>query len=171
MKNPLVSLVRALAVRRNSSKVKTAFVPLGKLHSASVIIDADQSDSQNCADFVTAFFSKCGISLSLYALSLAKEPVQIKGATLLSSKDISVFGLPRKGRRHPQVKLDTDLFINLTAGASFAADYSAICSSAKMKVGRRNPGRSVYDLLILNSENYTQSEVFKQMSSIMLRIK
>ena len=40
-----------------------------------------------------------------------------------------------------------------------------------MKVGRRNPGRSVYDLLILNSENYTQSEVFKEMSSIMLRIK
>ena len=75
MKNLPVSLVRAVAVRRNSSKVKTAFVPLGKLHSASVIIDADQSDSQNCADFVTAFFSKCGISLSLYALSLAKEPV------------------------------------------------------------------------------------------------
>ena len=90
---------------------------------------------------------------------------------MLSSKDISIFGLPRRGRRHPQVKLDTDLFINLTSGDTFAADYSAICSSAKMKVGRRNPGRSVYDLLILNSENYTQSEVFKQMSSIMLRIK
>ena len=73
----------------------------------SVIVDADQSDSQNCADFVRAFFSKCGIALSLYALSLAKEPVQIKGATLLSSKDISVFGLPRKGCKHPQVKLDT----------------------------------------------------------------
>lgn len=171
MKNPVVSVVRAIAVRRNSSKVKTAFVPLGKLHSVCAIVDADQPDSQNCADFVAAFFSKCGISLSLYAISLAKEPVSINGATMITSRDISVFGLPRKGRRHPQVNPATDLFINLTAGTVFAADYCAICSSAKMKVGRLNPRKGVYDLLILNSESFTQSEVFKQMSSIMLRIK
>lgn len=90
---------------------------------------------------------------------------------MITSRDISIFGLPRKGRRHPQVNPATDLFINLTAGTVFAADYCAICSSAKMKVGRLNPRKGVYDLLILNSESFTQSEVFKQMSSIMLRIK
>ena len=171
MKNPLVSAVRALAVRRNASKSKTAFVPLAKLHSVCVIVDADHPDSQNCADFVTAFFSKCGIALSLYAITLAKEPVSIKGATMITSRDISIFGLPRKGRKHPQVNLSTDLFINLTAGTVFAADYCAIWSAARIKVGRVNPRRGTYDLLILNSEIYTQSEVFKEMSSIMLRIR
>lgn len=171
MKNPFVETARFFSIRRYRSKAHTGFISLQKVNCAVVLIDADEQDAQNCADFVNAFFARCNIKVNVFAFTAAKPPVSIKGATMLARKDLKWFGRPKISSKHPSVDVGEDLLVNLVGSGLWGADWVASSSSAKMKVGRVQPRKDIYDLLILNSEGFTQSEVFKQVGGILIKVK
>lgn len=171
MKNPFVEAARFVSIRRFRSKTHTGFISLQKMKGVAVLIDADEQDAQNCADFVNAFFEKCNIKVSVFAFTASRLPVAVKGATTLTKKDLKWFGRPKISSKHPSVNVHEDLLINLVGSGLWAADWTAFASGAKMKVGRIQPGKDIYDLLILNSEGFSQSEVFKQVGGILIKVK
>lgn len=171
MKNPFVEAARFVSVCRFKSKAQTGFISLQKVKRAVVLVEADAPDAQNCTDFVNAFFGKCNIKVDVFAFTVSKVPADLKGAVVLGRKDLKWFGRPKISPKHPAVNVQEDLLVNLVGSGIWAADWTAIASGAKMKVGRIQPRKNLYDLQILNSEGFSQSEVFKQVGGILINVR
>lgn len=168
--NFFVRAARFLSVRLHASKVPTGFVPLSKVKVASVFVDADEPGVHELVDSVGKYFSSKGIRACIFAVSSSRHPEQIKGASVLGRRDVNWFGKPRRGRKHPQVAVGEDLFVNLIGRYVFTAEYCAAVSKATFKVARSYSSKGVYNLLV-TSEGFDQNSVFTQMTGLLDTVK
>lgn len=135
MKNPLIILLRRLALRSGASKVPTCIMPLDSVRSATVLVYPGAEDSEETAAAVKAFFDPRGISVTVICPS--------KG-------DINWLGFLKGRVRGAKVKpRHEDLFISLSDSPEyFAAEYEARCSTALFKVGRFQLEGDIFDLVV-----------------------
>ncbi len=168
----LVKIRRSLSIALHRSKVKHQMCPISKCAKVTVFIDAAEGSAQQCADDIHAFFSKYKVGLKIFAVNAEKKSVlpATEGATMLLRKDLKWFGRPKRTRRHPAVDGQEDLFINLCPQDNFTAYYCAICSKAHFKVGRQSHRKGLYDIEVSNTEDYSQKQIFAQISKILASI-
>ncbi len=172
MANFLVKIRRSLSIAIHRSKVKHQMCPISKCAKVTVFIDAREGSAQQCADEINAFFSKYKANLKIFAVNAEKKSVlpAISGATMLLRKDLRWFGRPKRTRRHPAVDGQEDLFVNLCPQDNFTAYYCAVCSKAHFKVGRQSHRKGLYDIEVSNTDNYSQKQIFTQVSTILASI-
>ena len=168
--NIFVRAARFVSLHLHASKVPTGFVPLSKVHVASVFVDADEPGVQGLVDSVNRYFSSKGIRACVFAVSPSKTPAPINGASVLGRRDVGWFGKPRRGRKHPRVSVGEDLFVNLLGRYDFTAEYCATSSKAVFKIARSHSSKGVYDLLV-TSDGFDQNSVFTQMTGLLDTVK
>ncbi len=113
------------------------------------------------------------LSNSPAAVTPGTTPVNSKAFSpvLLTKRNLNWFGRPRRDRRSPKVSFDQELFVNLFPETTlFAADYCARCSKASFKIGRTPTKDKLYDLLV-NSDGYTQADVFRQLIPLLESVR
>jgi hypothetical protein len=167
----LVSAARYLSIRLHASKTPTGFVPLSKVHTAVVFVDADEPGVQALIDSVVKYFSSKGIKAGVFAVSAAKVPEQLKGAVVLGRRNVGWYGKPRRhGRRAVKTDLGEELFVNLFGRYNFTAEFCASASNASFKVARSHSSKGVYNMLV-TSEGFDQNSVFTQMAGLLDTVK
>ncbi len=171
MKNPFILLCQALSICRSRSKVPTAIRPLSSLKKAAVIFDADAPDAQKCATAVKEYFASRYLSCDIYALSAAKPAPQLKDCIVIGRRNCNIYHRPKRSKKHPAVDYNTGLLVDLTLDSLFTQRYIMRCSKAGFKIGRSADNSPYFDIVISNSETYSQSEVFSQMASLLNTIK
>lgn len=170
MRNPFVTLARALSLARHRSKKAHGICPLSKCSKACVLIDGTDSASQACADAVNAFFGKRKLACQVFVINPSKEAPkeQVKGAQMILRKNIKWYGRAKRSKKYPYPDGTEDLLINLLPQDNFTAYYASVCSGAKFKVGIYQCGRKpLFDLLISNTDNFSQAQIFAQIEAVL----
>lgn len=137
--------------RRNASTGPTCIKPLEEFKRILVLIDGDAHDAARVAANVEDFFVSRGKALTVLVASRAS---------------INIFSgsVRNKYRLAAREDGDEDLFISLiTRRQAFAAEFEAIASPAKCKIGCATTGnKHVFDLTVTAPENaeFGQIEAF-----------
>ena len=139
----------ALAGKEKDSS-KTGIIPLERIRTAAVFLDADVPGSVNRVKQIYDYFNKKGISATVFAISLGQQFFSegMLKAVFIHKENLSWCDCPKQGRRHPSLNVGEDLFISLLPVDSFPVEYAARCSGAQFKVGRKQLPGDVYDLVI-----------------------
>lgn len=156
MKNPLVLLLRHIALRRNESKAPHSLRPLCTIRQATVLIAPHQEDSDAVKAAVRQYFSYNNIP-AVNILSPDKGELDLAGTIRKKSR----------GDRLPEDS--SELLISLAGPEDgFWPEYEARCSNACFKIGRSQLKGGVFDLVILPPENGnipSQSAVFAEIKN------
>ena len=161
MKNPILILIRRVALRRGRSKVPTSLLPLKKVQSATVFVDTTGGENTTpVLRAVQQFFEYQGIPVHVFCPE---------------KRDINLVGRMknrlRGSHRHPRQE---DLFISLAASPeNFAAEYEARCSTARCKVGRFQYPDNVFDLVVTapDGSEPSQSAAFSAIKDFLTKIR
>jgi hypothetical protein len=149
MNGPITKFFRSLALRKNASTVPTRMTPLREIKSATVFVDSAAEDAESTCNAVRQFFGNMNIPVSIFC----PDKSQLNWLGYLKD-DV------RGSRQQPRKE---DLFISLVDLPEYFADeFEARCSTAAFKVGRRQLGGNVYDMVVSSSRNApsSQSEAF-----------
>ncbi len=155
MKNPVLYLLRQIALQRNASHTPHSLCPLTRIHSATVLLDSSVEDAATARASVKQYFDYQGIPVRIIAPA--------KG-------ELDLLGTLRKKVRGPRAQEGSgELFVSLADGPEcFFAEYEARCSHACFKVGRRQLSGEIYDMVVLapeNSAGVSQSAVFAEIKN------
>ena len=141
MKTPfLLNLYRQMVLRQVRSTTPTSLMPLSKVKSAAVFVDAQAGeDPQPVCRAVQQYFDYQGI------------PVRI----LCPQKgDLTINGRMKKRARGTRESRKEDLFISLAGSPeNFAAAFEACSSTARFKVGRFELPGAVFDLVVADPQD------------------
>ena len=147
MKNPIVTFFRWNALRQGRSTAPTSLLPLKKVRSATVFVDAVAmgEDPAPVCRAVQQFFDYQAIPVTI----LCPQKEDLNGWGYLKPR-------ARGGRRDARKE---DLFISLAVCPDhFAAEYEARCSTARFKVGCCPLPGGVYDLVVTPPEGAGASQ-------------
>ena len=161
MKNPILILIRRMALRRGQSKVPTSLLPPKKVQHATVFVDTTGGeDTTPILRAVQQFFEYQGIPVLVFCPE---------------KRDINAIGRMknrlRGSHRHPRSE---DLFVSLAASPeNFAAEYEARCSTARCKVGRFQYPGNVFDLVVTapGGSEPSQSAAFSAIKDFLTKIR
>ncbi len=166
MKNPIVTLGRAISERRSRSTVPTGFTALSKISKAVVFIDACEKSAPECLAAIKSFFEARKMDFEVLAFNLGDN-------CCLNAEDGATLVLRRKIRWFGKVRLyhnDEQLFIDLTDGSLYPSRNSAVRSKALFKVARWQY-KGIIDLEICGSEGHSQAEVFNTVANIIIKVQ
>lgn len=170
MKNPFISLARFFSLARHRSKIPHDICPLSKCKKACVLIDGKDKSAQSCVDEVNAFFSERKLACKVFVIDERKEaPVsEMKGARMILRKNIKWYGRAKRSNKYPYPDGAEDILVNLLPEDNFTAYYASVCSQARFKVGIYQSGKKpLFDLLITNTQNFSQKQIFTQISQVL----
>ena len=151
----IVNWFRRRRLKKDASDIPTGFLPLGKIKSANVVIDAQETDFELLREDILSWGKASGIKVSIFFIDLHKLS---KGELLITSiqtticrKELSWYGAPPADKARLLMDDDADLFISMVDSSDFLVDYLCKCSHARFKVGRKEyPGHS-FDMIIANN--------------------
>lgn len=161
MKNPILTFIHWIVVRRGRSTVPTALIPLSRVRDVLVFVDgtAPDEDAASICSVVRQYFDYHSI------------PVQI---LCPGKRDVNLLGILRKRVRGTAEFRQEDLFISLAGSPdNFAAEYEARCSTARFKVGRYQLSGDVFDLVVAVPEDGipTQLAAFSAIKDFLNKIQ
>ncbi|MGM9768624.1 MAG: DUF6913 domain-containing protein [Candidatus Cryptobacteroides sp.] len=161
------NIFRKRHLRRWGSTTATGLVPLERIHTAAILINAEDNNSDLCKETVISYFRKKGIKPEVFFFDFSKksdEELQITSLNrTILRKDLNWCGRPSKDKIMQFKQAGADLFISLIDNKSFPAEFMAVCSTAVFKIGRRQVWKNCFDLVIENppSGSVSQVEAFK----------
>ncbi|MCQ2172539.1 MAG: hypothetical protein MJZ17_07305 [Bacteroidales bacterium] len=159
-KEPVKDIFRRMMIRHSISKTPTGILPLGSIHSVTVLLDWGESDTADTEAAVRDFFGKrrCGLFI------INPGP-----------KDFTCFGRLRKRVRLSDGKSprSEDLFISLATCSTFAEQHEAAASPARFKIGRSQTLAESYDFVMSDAptKHNTQLEAFEAIVEHLQKIK
>lgn len=146
-------------------------LPLGKVRSAVVFIDVEDTSFNQCKESVLTFFRERGIKADIFFFDfrrLSKEERLITSiTTTVLRKDLNWYGKPCKEKVNLMLSGQPDLFLSLIARPSYALEYMASCSRAHFKVGRYDA--PVFDM-VFRAENLTEDEAFLEIVKLLEKV-
>lgn len=170
--NFFVKIARNIALARHRSKSAHNICPLSLCKSSLVLLDGTKPELQSCVDSIEKFFGERRIQCRVFSINLQKDvsPAPIDGAKTLTLKNVNWFGRVKRSKKSPKVSDDEDLLINLLPKDNFTAYCISVCSPAKFKIGIYDTNDHLNDLLISNTEGFSQKQIFDQISNIIKSI-
>ena len=159
------------SLRKGASEVPTGLLSLGKVRSAVVFIDVEDTTFDQCKNAVLSFFRDRGIKADIFFFDfrkLSKEERLITSiTTTVLRKDLNWYGRPSREKVALMLSGEPDLFISLVAQPSFALEYMAASSRARFKVGRYDA--PVFDL-VFRAQNLTEHDAFLEIVKILDKV-
>jgi hypothetical protein len=170
------NIFRKRYLRRSASHTQTGLMPVSRMKSVSVFINAEDKESDDCKEKVLAYFKSRGIKVDIFFFDFSKKSKEERQITSLNTttlrKDLNWCGKPSRDKASQMLQANADVFISLIDNTDFPIVYMAKCSPAKFKIGRRQiPGRT-FDLVVENSPsgNYSQPEAFDEITRLLEKI-
>ncbi|MBR6305803.1 MAG: hypothetical protein IKR38_03360 [Bacteroidales bacterium] len=159
------------SLRKCASRVPTGLLSLGKVRSAVVFIDVEDTTFDQCKNAVLSFFRDRGIKADIFFFDfrkLSKEERLITSiTTTVLRKDLNWYGRPSREKVALMLSGEPDLFISLLAQPSFALEYMAASSHARFKVGRN--GSPVFDL-VFRAESLSENDAFLEIVKLLDKV-
>lgn len=168
----LTAAARILRRKRHDSDTVTGFYPLSQIESAAVWIDASKAGVAELVSEIQDFFNSRNIRVKIYALNLEELTFfreDTVDASFFHESDINWFGCIKKRKKTPAIDYDVDLFISMIAEDLYAIEDAALCSKAKMRIGRLP--KKYYDITVSGQVQAGGSEVFKTLSNLLIKVK
>ena len=139
----LRKLGRRLMLRAHRSKVPTALIPLSRIKSAVVYVNAVEPYCEPFKIKLKDYFRKRGIEVKI----------------------ISEFDR--------DLRTDSDFFLALNPRKCINELYAASSSTARFKAGRHQIGKGIYDLVVSDSEEdpLPMKDAFDAIEKMLINIK
>lgn len=148
---PILAFARPFILKKHRSNIKTSIIPFSEIRKAVVLVDRKEEGWEEAVKDVQEFF----------------ERKRIEARILFpTSRELDTFGRIKRSIRYPDPKNTAeDLLISLYAIPAFEAEYEAVCSNSKLKIGRYESSFNAFNTIIMNPEdrNPSQAEVFRTM--------
>ncbi len=146
------SIFRKRSLRRHASTVPTGILPLGKIKSYVAVIDVEDSTFDTCKTNIMNYFRGMDIRGSVFFQDFRKigseDRLITSIQTTITKKDLDWLGRPNKYKMGVLEEQDPDLFISLIKDPDFAIEYMARTSKARFKIGRKQLGGDLFDLVV-----------------------
>ncbi len=146
------SIFRKRSLRRHSSTVPTGILPLGKIKSYVAVIDVEDSTFDTCKTNIMNYFRGMDIRGSVFFQDFRKigseDRLITSIQTTITKKDLDWLGRPNKYKMGVLEEQDPDVFISLIKDPDFAIEYMARTSKARFKIGRKQLGGDLFDLVV-----------------------
>lgn len=164
------------SLRKDSSAVPTGLLPLSKIASMTVIMDAEKRDFEECKNDIAYFCRLHNIRFKIFVLNIERID---SGERLITSitntilrKDLAWRGTFKEEKQHLLFASPSDMLVVLTECVQFPLEYLVKCSRSRFKVGRVQLPGEPYDLLVTDptGTNCSQSEAFKTVKNILKKI-
>ena len=153
-------------------------IPLSGIHSATVLMDSQDSGAEKCIAEMRAFFRKAGVQPEILFIDTRsprkrKEgPVTPEESTFLR-KDLNWYGRLKKRLLKPFLDARQDLYIDLTGRQDFPVEFLATAVPAKFKVGCTGKGKNIFDMTITppSGSEVSSTELFRGISALLMSVK
>lgn len=160
MKTPLLNFYRRMVLKQVRSAVPTTLLPLSKIKSVAVFVDAlSGEDPQPVCRAVQQYFDYQGIPVCILCPQ---------------KRDLTLNGRMKKRARGTRESRQEDLFISLAGSPdNFAAAFEAHSSTARFKVGRFESPDAVFDLVVADPQEAgaSQAAVFAAIKDFLDKIR
>ena len=159
----LIEFFRNRSLRKNASTEPTGLIPLSSVRSAVAFIDVEDTSFNECKNALLAFFRENGIKGDIFFFDFRKltegERLITSITTTILQKDLNWFGKPSREKVDLMLSGEPDMFLSLLPGESYPLEFMARCSRARFKVGRKQIGTDVFDLVVQDPADKTLSEL------------
>jgi hypothetical protein len=153
---------RKRSLRRHASRVPTGILPLERIHSAVAVIDVQDPFFDACKESILSFYREYDIKGSIFFMDFRKigneERLITSIQTTITRKDVNWYGKPSRYKMNVLAEMAPDLFISLFNNPDFALEYMAKTCKAKFKIGRRQMGDKLFDMVISDPADKTLSQ-------------
>lgn len=164
-----------MVLRSARSKTPTGILPLSRIRSAVIFVDAQEADCDKCKDSILEFFRNNGIAGDIFYLDMRdidkdERLLTAAGSTLLK-RDLNWYGKPSQASISMMQARQPDLMVSLVPDGSFAIDYLCRSCEAKFKIGRSQDAYSTFDIVLDGASGCTQTETFARIRAILAKIR
>lgn len=170
-------IFRRRYLKKSASATATALLPVQNITSVSVIIDTEDTGSDECKEKVVAYFKALGIRTSIYFFDFSKKGEDERQTTSLNNtilrSDLNWCGRPSAEKLSMLVQEDSDMLLSLVDNADFPIEYMAKCSPSRFKIGRRQLLGRTFDLVVEDSPSqaFSPLQAFSEITRYLDTIK
>jgi len=173
MFDSIKTLFQRHALKKCTRKDDTGLLPLSEIHTAVIILNVEDQEFNQCKDDILAFFRTYNVRPDIFFFDFRKleknELLLTSIQTTVLRKDLNWYGMPNEDKMNLLTSKQYDLFISLVDEADFTNTYSALNVSARFKIGRREFGDKVFDMIITGEG--TVRDIFAGMKEYLLKIR
>lgn len=170
---------RKRTLNAHASDTDTVFLPLDKIKTASVLIDAENPSYDILKEKVLAWFKENSIKGEIYYIDfrrLDKKTLLLTSIqTTIIRKDLNWLGVPSMEKIGRLLQEESDLFISLTDKKYFINTFMSKCAKARFKIGRIPMDNKTYNFVISSKPDSpakdSSLEVFHEITSFISNIK
>ena len=146
------NIFRRSALKRHASTVPTEILPLTKIKSYVAIIDVEDPSFDTCKSTIMNYFRGMDINGAVFFQDFRKigseDRLITSIQTTITKKDLDWLGRPNKYKMGVLEERAPDVFISLIKEPDFAIEYMARASKARFKIGRKQLGGDLFDLVV-----------------------
>lgn len=171
------NIFRRKFLRKTAGKSTSGLLPLSAIHSATVIMDAEDTGCEACKSKVEAFCKSNGIKLAVWFFDFAGKGEDERQTTSLDrtllKKDLNWWGRPSMEMMKTFAAESPDMMISLIDSNHFPVECMAKCSGARFKIGRKQLKDRTFDLVIEDSPSkcFSQEEAFVEITRYLETIR
>lgn len=171
------NIFRRKFLRKTAGKSTSGLLPLSAIHSATVIMDAEDTGCEACKSKVEAFCKSNGIKLTVWFFDFAGKGEDERQTTSLDrtllKKDLNWWGRPSMEMMKTFAAESPDMMISLIDSNHFPVECMAKCSGARFKIGRKQLKDRTFDLVIEDSPSkcFSQEEAFVEITRYLETIR
>lgn len=177
MRERIKNFFRRQSLRRHESHVATGIIPLSKIKSYAAIIDVADPTYDSCKTAIINFFRHYEINGIIFFQDFRDigndDRLFTSVQTTITKKDLNWYGRPSDYKLEVLKERDPDIMLCLIDNPSYPMEYLVRTSNAKFKIGRRQLGGNVFDMVIQDPEGkeITQLESFTAIKDMILKIR
>ena len=153
-------------------------IPLSGIHSATVLMDSQDSGAEKCIAEMRAFFRKAGVQPEILFIDTRsprkrKEgPVTPEESTFLR-KDLNWYGRLKNEVLSSRLGRQCDLYMDLTARNDYPVIFIARAVKARFKTGCTSSGDSPFDIAVTppGQGEASSTEMFRSMAKLLESIR
>jgi len=171
------NIFRKRSLRRHASDVPTEILPLSKIKSYVAIIDVEDPSFDTCKSNIMNYFRGMDIRGAVFFQDFRKigseDRLITSIQTTITRKDLDWIGRPNKYKMGVLEEQAPDVFISLIKEPDFAIEYMSRTSKARFKIGRKQIGGDLFDLVVSDPEgkDLSQQESFNAMKMYLGKIQ
>lgn len=140
---------RKKRLEKDRSRELTGLIPLHRIHSMGLIIDASAGDWEECVKTIRIFCTKHKIELHILAIDL-----ETKGnPEILTASDVNILGFPKRQKSGEMLGKVFNFLLCICDNKHFCIDYIVKCIEADMKAGLSDSPDNCYDIAISTPKN------------------
>ena len=171
------NIFRKRSLKKHCSDVPTEILPLNQIKSYVAVIDVEDSTFDACKTNIMNYFRGMDIRGAVFFQDFRKigseDRLITSIQTTITKKDLDWLGRPNKYKMGVLAEQNPDVFISLIKEPDFAIEYMARTSKARFKIGRKQLGGDLFDLVVSDpaGKNVSQLDSFNAMKVYLGKIR